>query len=169
MKNPDGVLFSMPRETESTREKSFRTLKTNSDTMKASRKYRSTPRRCIFRYGQDLWFHRSRQHCTRTQVTKRIRNYSRILNLRTSKVYSELREWWIEGNSEIQNVFPADNASYFGKTSVAQRANNKVDESKSVRLLGLRIMREKTSRSRRCNKKGDPIDFEWKIFPGAKA
>ena len=65
MRNTDDILFSMtweterkvqkilevsqkrmPRETESTREKSFSTLKTNSDTMKAPRKYRSTPRRC---------------------------------------------------------------------------------------------------------------------------
>ena len=42
MKNLDGTLFSMPRETESTRERSFRTSKINSDTMNASWKYRST-------------------------------------------------------------------------------------------------------------------------------
>ena len=39
----------MPRESESTREESFRT-KINSDTTRASRKYRSTVRRCIFLY-----------------------------------------------------------------------------------------------------------------------
>ena len=41
----DGTLFSMPRETESTCEMSFRTSKINSDTMNASWKYRSTLRR----------------------------------------------------------------------------------------------------------------------------
>ena len=39
-----------------------------------------------------------------------------------------------EGNSDMMNVFP-------------------VDKSKSVRLLGIRIMLGKTARSKRCNKK----------------
>ena len=60
----------------------------------------------------------------------------------------------IEGNSEKKkNVFPADIARTQGKTGVAKRTSNQVDKSKSVRLLGLRIMLGKTARSRRCNKK----------------
>ena len=113
VQNPDGILFSMlretesmvqkilavsqkrkPRETESTREKSFKTWKTNSDTMKAARKYRWSPRRCTSRYGRELWLHRCRQECTWTRVRKRIWSYSRILNLRASKVCSGLPEWW---------------------------------------------------------------------------
>ena len=105
VQTPDVILFSMPRETESTAqknlevsqkrklretestcEKSFKTWKTDLHTMKASRKYRWTPRRCTFRYGRDLWLHRCRRHCTWTRVTKRIWNHSKILNLRTSKV-----------------------------------------------------------------------------------
>ena len=104
---------SMPRETERTRQKSFRKSNTNSDAMKASRKCLSTLRRCTFRYGRDSWLHRCRQHCTWTRVTKkkRIWNYSRILNLRKSKALSGITRMMIEGNSEIKNVFPADVAS----------------------------------------------------------
>ena len=60
----------------------------------------------------------------------------------------------IEGNSEIKNDFPADVASsLWEKHVLLQRASNKVDESKSVRQLGLRVTLWKTTRSRRCNKK----------------
>ena len=111
MKNPDGTLFSMLRETESTRERSFTTSKINSDSMKLSRKYRSTLRRYIFRHGRDLWLHRCRRHCTWTRVTKRIWNCSRILNLRTSKGLFGITRVMIEGTSEIKIVFPTDVAS----------------------------------------------------------
>ena len=79
----------LPRETESTCDKSFKTRKTDSDSMKASRKYRWTPRKCTFQYGRDLWLHRCRQHCTWIRVTKRFWKYSRILNVRTFKVFSD--------------------------------------------------------------------------------
>ena len=101
----------MPRETESTREKSFKTWKTHSDTMKAARKYRWTPKRCTSRYGRDLWLHRCRQHCTSTRVTKRILNYSRILILRASKVCLVLQEWWSKEIQKFKVYFPANVAS----------------------------------------------------------
>ena len=127
MKNPDGILFSvpreterkvqkilqkrMPRETESTRER----LKVNSDTMNAFRKYRSSVRRCIFRYGRDLWFHRCRQHCAWTRVTKRKWNYCKILNLRTSKVCSEFRDWSLKGIQKLRIYFPQTLRVHSGK------------------------------------------------------
>ena len=77
-----------------------------SDTIKASRKYRWIPRRCTFRYGRNLWLHRCRQHCTWTRVTKRMRKYSRILNLRTLRVcLFSITRMMIEGNSEIKTIF----------------------------------------------------------------
>ena len=130
VQTPEVVLFSMPRETESmtqkkkkvsqkrkpretesTCEKSFKIWKTDSDTMKASWKYRWTPRRCKFRYGRDLWSHRCRRHCSWTRVTKRIWKYSRILNVRTLKVCSELREWCSKEIHRHKHVFCADVAS----------------------------------------------------------
>ena len=57
--------------------------------------------KCTYRYGRDLWLYRCRQHRTWTGATKRIWKYSRILNLRASKVCSELREWWLK---EIQKL-----------------------------------------------------------------
>ena len=121
----------MPLETESTREKSFRTSKTNTDTMKASRNYRSTLRRCAFRYGRDLWLHRCRQHCTWTRVTKRIGNYSRILNLRTSKVCSESREWWLKEIQKLRMYSPQTLRvhSGIGKTARSRRCDKKVEWS----------------------------------------
>ena len=60
----------------------------------------------------------------------------------------------IEGNSEKKRMyFPQTLREHKGKTGVAKRTSNQVDKSKSVRLLGLRIMLGKTARSRRCNKK----------------
>ena len=89
----------MPRETESTREKSFKTWKIDSDTMKAAPKFRWTQRRCIFRSGQDLWLHRCRQRCTWTREFQSIKGLFGITRM------------MIEGNSEIKNVFTADVAS----------------------------------------------------------
>ena len=137
VQNPDGILFSMPRETESmvqkilevsqkrmpretesTREKSFKTWKSHSDTMKAARKYRWTPKRCTSRYGRDLWLHRCRQHCTSTRVTKRIWNYSRILNLRASKACVVLQEWWSKEIQKFKMYFPQMLRVHFGKKPV---------------------------------------------------
>ena len=170
MKNTDGILFSMPRETESTREKSFRTSKTNSDTMKASRKYRSTPRRCIFRYGQDLWLHGCRQHRTWTRVTKKLE---------------------LLGNSEIKNVFLADVASsLWGKPVLLKEQAIKWTKARvyvysdSVLCMGkqhgpenaIRTCNDQVSTLKMCptfselqGLDGDPNDSVWKIFSGAKA
>ena len=49
-KTPEVSQKRKPQESESTREKSFKIWKTDSDTMIASRKYRSTLIRCTFRY-----------------------------------------------------------------------------------------------------------------------
>ena len=85
---------------------STRTSKTNSDTTKASRRYRSTLRRCTFRYGRDSRLHRYRQHCTWTRDTKKM----------GVKGLFGITRMMIEGNSEIKNVFPADVAtSLWGK------------------------------------------------------
>ena len=130
MKNPDGILFSMPRETErkvqkilevsqrrmpreteSTREKSFRTSKTNSDTTKASRKYRSTLRRYTFPYGRDLRLHRCKAALHMDP------SYEKNLVLFKNSEFENIKgvfgitRMMIEGNSEIKNVFPADVAS----------------------------------------------------------
>ena len=74
----------------------------------------------------------------------------------------------IEGNSEIKNVFISRRRCEFtlGKTCIAQRTSNKVDKSKSVRLLGLRVMHGKTARSRRCNEKVEwsSVNFEDVLF-----
>ena len=58
----------------------------------------------------------------------------------------------IEGNSE-KMYFPQTLREHKGKTGIAKRTSSQVDKSKSVRLLGLRIMLGKTARSRRWNKK----------------
>ena len=107
MKNPDGILFSMPRETESTRERS----KINSDTMKASRKYRSTLRRCIFRYGRDLLLHRCWQHCTMDPSHEKKIELFKNSELENIKGLFGISRMINEGNSEVKNVFPADVAS----------------------------------------------------------
>ena len=59
----------------------------------------------------------------------------------------------IEGNSEI--YFPQTLRVHFGKICIASRTSNKADKSKSVRLLGLRVVLAKTARSRRCSKKAE--------------
>ena len=130
MKNPDGTLFSMPLETESTCEKSFKTWQTDSDTMKASRKHRWTPRRYTFQCGRDLCLHRCRQHCTWTRVTKRIWNYSRVVNLRTSKVRSELRKWSLKEIQKLRMYFPQTLQVHFGKNPCCLKNSNKVDEAR---------------------------------------
>ena len=111
MKNPDGTLFSMPRETESTRAKSFRTSELNSDTTKTSRKYRSSQRRCIFRYGRDFMassmqaaLHMDQSYEKNLELFKN----SEFVNI---KGLFGITRMMIEGNSEIKNVFPADVAS----------------------------------------------------------
>ena len=114
MKKLDGTLFSIPRETETivqkilevsqrrmsretegTREESFRTSKINSDTTKASRTYRSTLRRCTFRYGLDLWLTDAGNTAYGPSI-KGLIGITRVM---------------IEGHAEIKNVFPADVAS----------------------------------------------------------
>ena len=166
-------------------------IKTNADTMKASRKYPSTLRRCTFRYGRDLWRYRSRQHCTWTRVTKRIWNYSRILYFENSKGLFGMKRMVIERNSEIKNVFPADVAgSLWVKPVLLKEQAIKSTKARvyvySDSVLCLRKQHGPEDAIRRWidqvstlktrfsfrELKGleeDPIDFEWKIFPGAKA
>ena len=107
--NPDDILFSMPREIESTREKSVQTRRTDSETMKAARTYRRTPRRCTFRYRRDLWLHRCRQHSTRSRGTKNILELFRNFEFESIRTCSVLQEW----SKEIQKlrIFTADIAS----------------------------------------------------------
>ena len=93
--------------------------------------------------------------------TKRIWNYSWILNLRTSKVCSEY-EWWLKEIQKLRMYFPQTSRVHSGKTCIAQRTSNKLDKITSVRLLGFCIMLGKTARSRRCNKKVEwsSVNFE---------
>ena len=46
----------------------------------------------------------------------------------------------VEGNQKLRMYLPQMLRVHFGKTRIASRKNNKVDESKSIRLLGLRVM-----------------------------
>ena len=94
----------------------------------------------------------------------------------------------IEGNSEIKNVLTADVASSFGENPCS--FENKQQSGGKQRSLGLRVVLGKMHGSEEAIKKrneqvstlkmchtfrqwrgldGDPIDFEWKIFPGATA
>ena len=100
------------------RDKSFRTLETNSDTMKASRTYRSTLRRCTFRYGRDLWLHRCRQHCTWTELRREFGIVQEFWIWEHIKGLFGIAWMMIKGNSEIKNVFPADIASSLWKKPV---------------------------------------------------
>ena len=102
-------------ETESTCRKSFKTWQTDSDVMEASRKHRWIQRDCTFQYGRDLWLHRCKQRCTWIQVAKRSWKYSRILNLRTSKVCSVSREWWLKEIQKLRMYFPQTLRTHFGK------------------------------------------------------
>ena len=71
-------------------------------------------------------------------------------------------EWWFKGIQKLRMYFPQTLRAHFGKTRIAERTSNKVDESKSFHLLGLRVMLWKTARSRRCNKKVEwsSVNFE---------
>ena len=135
VQNPDGILSSMPRDTESMvqkilerslreymRKRHAKTRKTDSDTMKASRNYRWTPRKCTPQHGRDLWLHRCRQHCTWIQVTKRIWKYSRILNLRTLKVCSVLRQWWSKEIQKMRMYFPQMLRVHFRKNPYCSKS-----------------------------------------------
>ena len=146
--------------------KSFRTSKTTSDMMKASPKYRSTLRRCTFRYGRDLWLHRCRQHCTCTWVTKNLELLKNSEFENISGLFGITR-MMIEGNSEIKNVFSRRHYKFtLGKTCIAQRTSNKVDKRNSVRLLAFRVMLGKTARARICNKKVEwsSVNFEDGLY-----
>ena len=173
----------MPRETESAREKSFRTIKTNSGTTKAPRKYRSTPRRCVFRYGQDLWLHRCRQHCTWTRVTKNLELFKNS-EFESIKGLFGITRMMIEGNSEIKNVFTADVASsHWEKPVLPQEQAIKWTKTRvyvysdSVLCLGkmlspedaIKKWNDRVSTLKMCHTfrelqglDGEPIDFEWK-------
>ena len=62
----------------------------------------------------------------------------------------------IEGNSETKNVFLRNVASSLSEEyRIASKTSNKVDESKSICVLGLRVMLGRSLRSRRCSKKVD--------------
>ena len=109
---PDVVLFSMsretegaaqtslevsqkrkPRETESTCESRSEHERPSWTRCKRLGRHRWTLRRCTFRYGRDLWFHRCRRHCSWTRVTKQpFGNTQESLDLRTSKACSRLQE-----------------------------------------------------------------------------
>ena len=125
-----------------------------------------------------------------TRVTKRKSNYSRILNLRTSNEgLFGITRMIIEVNSEVKNVFPADVASsLWGKLVLLKEQAIKWTKAR-VYVYSLRVMLGKRARpedtTRRWNDEvstlkmyptfrelqglgGDPIDFEWKIFPGAR-
>ena len=161
MKNPDGILFSMPRETErkvgkileisqkrmpreteSTRER----WKINSDTMKASRKYRSTLRRCIFRYGRDLWLHRCRQHCIMDPSHEKKIELLKNSELENIKGLFGITRMIIEVNSEVKNVFPADVASsLWGKLVLLKEQAIKWTKAR-VYVYSLRVMLGKRAR-----------------------
>ena len=190
MKNLDGTLFCMPRETESAREESFRTSKINSGTMKASRKYRSTLRRSIFREGRDLWLLRCRQHCKNLRYEKSLElfqnsEFENIIGL------FGITRMMIEGKSEIKNVFNADVASSLWEQHVLlkgqaikwTKARVYIDSDSVLCLVkmhgpeeAIKKWNDQVSTLKMCptfselqGLDGDSIDFEWKIFPGATA
>ena len=129
MKNLDGILFSMPRETESivqkilevsqrrmpretesTREKSFRTLKTNSDTMKASRKNRINSEDAFFDLDKIYGFINAGSIAHGTSYEKNLALFKNS-EFENIKGLFGITRMMIEGNSEIKNVFLADVAS----------------------------------------------------------
>ena len=95
----------LPRETESGCKKTFRTWKTESDAMKASRKHWWIQRRCTLRCGRDLWLHRCGRHCTWARVTK------------ASKACSGLQVWWSKDFQKLR-MYSADVASSLTEKSV---------------------------------------------------
>ena len=139
----------------------------------------------------DLWLHRCRVHYSWTRITKRIRKFFKNSEFENILSLFSISRMMIEGNSEIKNVFSADVASSQWENSVLLNCQaikwtkTRVYVcSDSVLCLG------KQHGPRRCNKRwndqvsplkmchtfsvlqeldGEPIDFEWKIFPGAKA
>ena len=109
----------------------------------------------------------------------------KISKLENIKVLFGITRMMIEGNWDIKNVFPADvAASLWEKKPVLHKEFNKVDESKIIRLLRLRVVHRKmhgpedaikrwnlqVSTLKMCHTfrelqrldGGEPIDFQWK-------
>ena len=62
--------------------------------------------------------HRCRQHCPWTRLTKRIWNYSRLLNLRASKACSGLQEWSSKEIQKLRMYLPQMLRVHFGEQPV---------------------------------------------------
>ena len=175
MKNPDGILFSMPRETESTVQKMLEVAETHPS---GNREY---TRKVVQNIKDRL---RHDESISEISINSEKMHLSMWMRLMASSMQAALHmdpssennlelfknsefenikglfgiaRKMIEGHSEFKNVFTADVAKFtLGKTCIAWRTSNKVYKGKSARLLGLRVMLGKTARSRRCNKK-----VEW--------
>ena len=166
--------------------------KINSDTMNASWKYRSTLRRWIFRYGRDFVASSMQAALHKDPGTKRIWNYSKFLNLRTSMVCSELREWWLKEIQKKKNVFPADIARTQGKNRYCKKNKQSSGQktrvyvySDSVLCLGkqhgpedaisrwndhqVSTLKMYPTFRELQGLDGDPIDYEWKIVPRSQS
>ena len=109
-KKTDGTLFSMPRETESTLEESYRTSKISSDTTK-TRKYVNSEKMHISIWTRFMASSMQAALHMGPSYEKNLWNYSKNLNFWASKGLFGITRMMIEGNSEIKNVFPADVAS----------------------------------------------------------
>ena len=126
MQNPDGILFSMPRETESMIQKILevsqrrKPRETESTCKKSFKNMKDRPRHD--ENISDISMNSEKMHIstwTRFMASsmqaplhidpsyEKIRNFSRILNLRASKVMFGFTRMMIEGNSKIKNVFPS--------------------------------------------------------------
>ena len=189
MKNPDGILFSVPRETERKVQKileiSQKRMPRETDSTRVKNQ--------LGRMHISIW---TRFMVSSMQAALRMdpcyekkMELFKISELENIKGLFGISRLIIEGNPEVKNVFSRRRCEFtLGKTCITQRTSIKMDESKSVRLLGPHVMLGKRARpedaTRRWNDEvstlkmypnlresqglgGDPIDFEWKIFPGA--
>ena len=184
MKNPDGILFSMPRETE---------RKSSEDSGGLAETHASGNRECTRKVVQnikdqlthddsisEISMNSEKLHISMwTRLTASSMqaalhmdpNYEKNLELFKNSEFENIKglfgitRMMIEGNSEIENVFPADVASSvlcLGKQHGPEDAMRSWNDQVST-LKKCYTFRELQGLD------GDPIDFEWKIFPGAKA
>ena len=164
MKNPDGILFSMPRETERiVQEDSGGLAETHAS---GNREY---TRRVVQNIKDQLRHDESISEISIDSEKMHISIWTQFMAssmqaaLHMDPSYSEfenikglfgITKMMIEGNSEIKNVFPADVASSLWENPVLLKERAiKWTKSKSVRLVGLRVMLGKSAQSRRCNQK----------------
>ena len=126
----------LPRETESTCKKSFRMWKTDSDTTKVSQKYRWIPRRCTSRYGRYLWLHR-------WHGSKYCEEFGNIQEFWIWKHWKSIQCYKHDGCRKFSNeedISKRFREPIVGEIHTAYWKSNRVDENKSMRVLGFRVM-----------------------------